>query len=189
MKQLVYIPYNKSYKVEYGVNGSATTERLFINEIKNAKGGVVTTGLPSEAVLLGFPDEYAEITKATMEALAVSKNHTLLVFEPGQAVVTKNTAKNIENYFKTFTLAAQTGAAVIDAAAGTVAITVANGTNVTALVATFTTSADITSIKIGATAQVSASTANNFTSPKTYRVISEHGEIKDWVVTVTVAGA
>jgi hypothetical protein len=88
----------------------------------------------------------------------------------------------------TYSLAEQTGPAVIGD--GTIAIEVANGTTVTALVATFTTSPDITSIKVGEVVQVSATTANDFTEPVTYAVIAEDGETtKEWVVTVTVAEA
>ena len=88
----------------------------------------------------------------------------------------------------TYSLAEETGDAVIGD--GTIDIEVAHGTTVTALVATFTTSPDITSIKVGETAQVSGTTANDFTEPVTYAVIAEDGETtKDWVVTVTVAEA
>ena len=58
----------------------------------------------------------------------------------------------------------------------------------TALVATFTTSPDITSVKIGAVDQVSGTTANDFTAPVVYVVTAEDGTTtRDWTVTVTVA--
>lgn len=187
MKQLVYIPYDKSYKVTYGINGTANTERIFIKEIKTEAAGVTTTGLNDAAKALAFPDDFVETTKTIMEAFAVNVNHTLVAFEPGVSSITKNAAENTAAEILTFTV--PTGTTVIDSAAGTIAVGVPFGTVVTALVATFTTSVDITSIKIGATAQVTTVTQNNFTSPKTYRVIAEHGEIKDWVVTVTVAAS
>jgi hypothetical protein len=67
----------------------------------------------------------------------------------------------------------------------TIAATVPSGTNVTALVATFATTG--TSVKVGATAQVSGTTANNFSSPVTYRVTAADGSTQDYTVTVTVA--
>ncbi|GAI70359.1 unnamed protein product, partial [marine sediment metagenome] len=45
----------------------------------------------------------------------------------------------------------------------------------TGLVATFTTSPDITSIKVGEDVQVSGETANDFSSPVTYDVTAQDG--------------
>lgn len=67
-----------------------------------------------------------------------------------------------------------------------VAVYVPYLTNVTALVATFALSASATAA-IGATNQVSGTTANNFTAPVTYRVTAQDGTFQDWVVTVTAA--
>ena len=89
-----------------------------------------------------------------------------------------------------YSLPGQTGSATINSVAGTIGVTVPFSTNVTALAATFTTSANITSIKVGGTDQVSGTTTNNFTSPVTYAVTAQDGTtIKNWVVTVTVAVA
>ena len=86
-----------------------------------------------------------------------------------------------------FSFAEQTGAATIDAEAGTIDIEVANGTAVTALITTFTLSPDATA-KVGTTAQVSGTTPNNFTSPVTYVVTAEDTvTTKNWTVTVTEA--
>lgn len=77
---------------------------------------------------------------------------------------------------------------VIDAVARTIDVTVPYGTEVTALVATFTTSDNITSIKVGGVSQVSAVTANDFTTYKTYVVVAQDAvTTRNWVVTVTVA--
>ena len=65
--------------------------------------------------------------------------------------------------------------------------TVPTGTNVTALVATF--SATGTSVKVGTTAQVSGTTANNFTNPVTYVVTAGDSSTKTYTVTVTVAAS
>jgi hypothetical protein len=66
-----------------------------------------------------------------------------------------------------------------------IAATVPAGTNVTALIATFATTG--ASVNIGATAQVSGTTANNFSSPVTYRVTAADSSTQDYTVTVTVA--
>jgi hypothetical protein len=62
-----------------------------------------------------------------------------------------------------------------------------SGTDVTALVATFTTSTGA-SVTVGSTPQVSETTPNNFTSPVTYTVTAADAKTQDYTVTVTVAG-
>jgi hypothetical protein len=57
---------------------------------------------------------------------------------------------------------------------------------VSSLVATFTLSAQATAA-IGATAQVSARTANDFTSAKTYTITAGDGSTNTWTVTITIA--
>ena len=66
-----------------------------------------------------------------------------------------------------------------------IAVTVPFGTDVTALVATFTTTG--ASVSVGATPQVSGTTPNNFTSPVTYTVTAADASTKAYTVTVTVA--
>ena len=61
------------------------------------------------------------------------------------------------------------------------------GRNVTALVATFTTTG--AAVKVGTTAQTSGTTANNFTSPVPYIVAAADGTTATYTVTVTVASA
>ncbi len=81
----------------------------------------------------------------------------------------------------------QTGDATINATAKTIDIEVENGTDLTNLISTFTLS-DGATAKVGSVAQVSGTTANDFTSPVTYKVTAEDGATtQDWVVTVTVA--
>lgn len=68
-----------------------------------------------------------------------------------------------------------------------ISLTVPYGTDVTALVAVFTTSG--VSVKVGSTVQVSGTTANDFTSPVIYTVTAEDGSTKAYTVTVTLAAA
>lgn len=76
---------------------------------------------------------------------------------------------------------------VIDEAEKTIAVEVANGTAVTALVATFETNGE--TVKVANKIQVSGTTANDFTNPKNYKVTSANGESATYTVTVTVASA
>ena len=73
----------------------------------------------------------------------------------------------------------------VNEATKTVAVTVPNGTNVTALVADFASTG--TSVKVGTIVQVSGATANNFTTPVTYTVTAEDGSMQNYTVTVSVA--
>src|SRR5674476_490429 len=68
-----------------------------------------------------------------------------------------------------------------------VAVILPNGTNVTALVATFTSTG--ASVKVGATVQTSAITANNFSSPVAYTVTAADGSTAIYNVSATVAAA
>lgn len=89
------------------------------------------------------------------------------------------TLKNITAF--SFASPAATGTV----SASTIAVTVPFGTDVTALVATFTTNGE--SVKVGDVAQVSGTTANNFTNPVTYTVTAKDASTKTYIVTVTVA--
>lgn len=82
-----------------------------------------------------------------------------------------------------YSLAGATG--VVNETAKTIAVTVPYGTNLTALVATFTTTG--ASVKVGALAQVSGTTPNNFTAPIAYIVTAADGTTATYTVTVTVA--
>ena len=76
---------------------------------------------------------------------------------------------------------------IVTEAAHTIALTVPFGTNVSALVATFTTTG--ASVAVGGTPQVSGTTAHNFSSQVTYRVTAANASTQDYTVTVTVAAA
>ncbi len=74
---------------------------------------------------------------------------------------------------------------VVDEANHTISISVPSGTDVTALVATFTTTGS--SVAVVATSQVSGTTNNDFTSPATYTVTAADSSTQNYVVTVTIA--
>jgi hypothetical protein len=102
--------------------------------------------------------------------------------------VALNPAKDITSF--SFTTVLNLGAGVTSDCPGTIsgsniAVTVPYDTDVTSLTATFTTTG--ASVDIGGTAQVSGTTANNFTSPVTYTVHAADGTTANYTVTVTVA--
>ncbi|MEC0231197.1 S-layer homology domain-containing protein [Paenibacillus alba] len=73
----------------------------------------------------------------------------------------------------------------VDETDKTIALTVPYGTDVMALIPTFTTTG--VSVNVGSTAQVSGTTPQNFTSAITYTVVAEDGTTQDYTVMVTVA--
>ena len=76
---------------------------------------------------------------------------------------------------------------VIDHSAGTITVQAVYGANITNIAATFTASASAT-VKVGSTAQTSASTKNNFTNPVVYTVTAADGvKTKNYTVIVVVA--
>jgi hypothetical protein len=95
--------------------------------------------------------------------------------------VAASSAKAITAFL--FTSPAATG--TIDENAKTIAVTVPYGTNVTALVATFTTTG--VNVRVGATTQVTGTTPNNFTNPVAYVVTAADGTTATYTVTVTIA--
>ncbi|MEO9804813.1 MAG: FG-GAP-like repeat-containing protein [Reichenbachiella sp.] len=87
-----------------------------------------------------------------------------------------------------FTLAEQTKEATIDAITHTVNLEVFSGTNITALVPTFSLSTVVTAAKVGAVKQISGITPNDFTNQVTYTITAEDDmTTQDWVVTLTEA--
>jgi hypothetical protein len=98
--------------------------------------------------------------------------------------VTVNVALNFAKEMTAFSFAGITGAVgTIDDAAKTIAVTVPFGTDLTALVATFTSTGEI--VQVDATVQTSGSTATDFTNFVTYTVIAADGSTTTYVVTLT----
>lgn len=180
-KTFKYSNYTKTLDINVVTDGIKDQETFFITDINYLKG------TQSMANQTGFDLDIEPTTNYTLEALAVAKNLNLAVYDDTTLDETLNVAENDAAEITAYAFGAVSGeVVVIDSVAGTIAVTVPNGTTVTALVATFTLSTDATAA-IGATAQVSGTTANNFSTPKTYVVTSEYGNTKSWIVTVTVA--
>src|SRR5713226_9859777 len=97
--------------------------------------------------------------------------------------VTVAVAANSAKALTAFSLAGVMG--MIQEANKTIAVTMPFGTNVTALVATFTTTG--TAVSVGGTSQISGTTANDFTSPVVYTVTAADATTVNYTVTVAVA--
>lgn len=97
-------------------------------------------------------------------------------------IIAPNPAKAITAYsFVGFTGFAGT----VDESAKSIAVTVPFGTNVTALIATFTTTG--AGVKVGTTVQTSTAIANNFTAPVAYIVTADDSSTTTYMVSVTIA--
>lgn len=96
--------------------------------------------------------------------------------------VAKSAAQSSEKAILTYSISNVN--ATIDANAYTVAVTLPYGTDLTALVATFTVSPGA-SAKVLDVTQVSGTTANDFTSTVVYVVTAEDGSTQNWTVTVS----
>ncbi|MDA8100562.1 MAG: hypothetical protein M0042_13175 [Nitrospiraceae bacterium] len=82
-----------------------------------------------------------------------------------------------------FSTPAETG--VVNETENTITVTVPYGTNITDLVAFFTTTG--ATVTVGSTPQVSGATSNDFTKPVVYTVTAQDGSTTQYTVTVAVA--
>jgi hypothetical protein len=96
--------------------------------------------------------------------------------------VTANPAKALTAFSFQGTTPPATG--VINEVTHAIAVTVPPGTDVHALVATFTTTG--AAVAVARTPQVSGTTANDFSRPVTYRVTAADGTGQDYLVTVGI---
>lgn len=185
MVQFVFSPLDESFKVAYLTNMVGSNNNISIYEIKSKVGsGDWKPGLCAEGQAVGLWDEYIETTVAALTAKAEALDWNLKAYQDRQteAIVNQKLAN-----FLTFSTGVADEFVEIDTVAETIAVSLPAETVVTALACTFTTT-NLKSIKIGATAQVSGVTQNNFTQPKTYRLIAkDEVTYKDYVVTMTVA--
>jgi len=99
--------------------------------------------------------------------------------------VTVTVAQSSANTINAYSLAGVSG--MINATAKTIVVTMPSGTNVTTLIANFTTTG--AAVKVGSVTQKSGATSNNFTGPVTYTVTAANGSTSTYIVTVTAAAS
>ena len=95
------------------------------------------------------------------------------------------TAPSSAKAITAFSFRSLSATGTINESAKAIAVTVPYGTNVTALVATFTTTGS--GVKVGSTVQISGFTTNDFTSPVVYTVTAADGSTTNYTVTATAA--
>ena len=139
-------------------------------------GTAVTSGAASGAIALSIGAN--TITTVVTAQNATTKTYTVVITRTGANDTT----------IATFSFAALTPVVTgtVDNTAHTVALTVPYGTSPTALVSTFSIGTGA-SAKVGASDQVSATTANDFTAPVNYTITAQDGvTTQTYAVTVTV---
>lgn len=156
-------------------------------------GSQVVSGFTNGKATIQF--KYEQVGK--FDAVVVTNNHsadgktvknvystpiTITISSGKNQITESNFALNVKA--KDNTLTKVSTATTIDQTAHTVAVTVPYGTDLTALIATFTTDPFAT-VTVGSATQASGTTANNFTSPVSYTVTSDNGTANTYTVTVT----
>jgi hypothetical protein len=136
-------------------------------------GASVAVGATTQSSGRSVNDFTNPVTYTVTAADSTTVNYTVTV------AVATSSAKAIT----AFSLAGVAG--TIDETNKTIALTMPFGTNVTALIATYTTTG--AGVSVGATSQISGITANNFTNPVSYTVTAADGTTVNYAVTVTVA--
>jgi hypothetical protein len=168
-----------------------------INEAAHTIAATVPSGTNVTALVATFVSTGASLAIAgTPQASGVTANN---FSNPVTYVVTAADGTT-QSYVVTLAVAASPAKAItafsfqglappvvgtVNEAAHTIAAAVPNGTAVTALVATFTTTG--ASVSVAGTPQVSGVTANNFSNPVTYTVTAADGTTQAYLVTVTVS--
>lgn len=173
----------------YSLSGVSAT----INETTKTIALVLPYGTNVSALVATFSTTGASVqVGATTQISGTTANNftnpvALLVTAADGSSATYTVAVTVASVTDKGVLAFSLGgvAGTVNEAGKSIALTVPAGTNVTALVATFTSSG--ASVKVGATTQVSGITANNFTSPVAYTVTAADGSTASYAVTVTVA--
>jgi len=164
-----------------------------INETTKTIKAVMPYGTDVTALVATFTTTGVSVTVGTTAQISgtTANNFT----NPVVYTVTAADSSTV-NYTVTVTVALSSAKAItgysingvpgtIDQSAKTISVTMPLPTDVTALVATFTTTG--VSVTVGTTAQVSGTTANNFTNPVVYTVTAADSSTVNYTVTVTLS--
>ncbi|MGO8684224.1 MAG: IPT/TIG domain-containing protein, partial [Thermoleophilia bacterium] len=163
-----------------------------IDQVTHAIAVTVPWGTNVSALVANFTAPGATVTVATTPQVSGTTANDFS--NPATYTVTAANG-TAQNYTVTVTVAASSAKAItafslmgvngtINQSNDTIVVNLPYTPDVTALVATFTTTG--ASVSVGSTPQVSGTTANNFTNPVTYTVTAANGTTQNYVVTVTV---
>jgi len=165
-----------------------------INEVNADAVSLIPYGLPGGDA--GVPVKFAGGTATvrfsyarpgTFQAIVVANNHTgdgesVRNVQSDPVTITISSSKSAISAFSFDKLSTKT---VINETNKTIDVTVPYGTTLSGLKATFTASG-FSTVTVGGTAQVSGTTANDFSTPKVYTVTANDGTVSNYTVTVIV---
>jgi hypothetical protein len=148
----------------------------------NAAGGGTMVGTMISSAAITFSTA-GNVTLVTLEGRALAMNASVTMVNTRINVPASTVALNSDKAITAYSLNGVAG--MINETAKTISLTVPYGTNVTAQVATFTTTG--AGVTAGAVAQTSGRTANDFTRPVAYTVTASDSTTAAYTVTVSVA--
>lgn len=132
-----------------------------------------------------FSHAYTDVVVKGTKVPVVELNGTFYAFYTDNAEGTiqmREVAQPLS--LMSFSLAEQTAPAAISIKDATISIKVPEGTDLTGLVPSYTTTVDVEGVQIGAVDQTSGTSAVDFSSPVTY-VLNSAGGSRNWTVTVS----
>ena len=175
---------NKTAKTIAVTLPNGTTSLTGLVATFTSTGASVKVGTPAVTQQNGVtPNDFSNSVTTPVAYTVTAADGTTAIYN-----VTVNVALATDKAITAYSFAGIPGATgTITEPAHTIAVTVPNGTNVTALVATFSTTG--ASVKIGTVTQTSGTTANDFTSPVAYTVTAGDNSTATYNVTVTVSAA
>ncbi len=162
-------------EVDYGtnLNGLVATFELSTDATADVSGTAQTSGVTPN----NFTEDVALVYTVTASDGTTTQDWDVIV-----SVADASSDKDIVD----FNLPNQIDDETINTFNHTVDVTVAQGTDVSSLIADFVLS-DYATANISGTAQTSGTTANDFTNPVTYTVVAQDGSEQDWTITVTIS--
>jgi len=176
----------RSAKAITAFNLTSPASRGYVNEVDHTIEVILPYGTAVTALAPAITHNGASVSPASGTARNFSSPVTYTVTAAdgstqnyaATVTVAANTAKEITSY--SFTSPAVTG--VISGTS--ITLTVSNDTNLTGVVANFTTTGASVTVTQTGSVQVSGTTPNNFTTSRTYRVTAANGTTQDYTVTV-----
>lgn len=169
------------YDATHGISGVAVTWR---NETTGASGSPYTYVECGWFIIPLCVDNWSASVP-----LGVGDNHITISASDedgnwGTATITVSlTAPAVPKAITSFAFADPAATGAINEALKTIFVSVPNGTDVTSLIAYFTTTG--VGVKVGSTTQVSGTTQNDFTNPVVYTVTGSDGSTANYTVTVS----
>ena len=188
----------QDYTVTVTISSSSSDKAITSFNFENpAAEGVITESTHSIAITVPYGTDVTGLIPTityTGETISPASGAAQDFTNPVVYTVTSGTGST-QDYTITITVASISAksitafslagvAGTINETGKTISVTMPSGTNVTSLVATFTTTG--ASVKVGSTVQISGTTARNFTNPVVYTVTAADATTQDYTVTVTL---